>query len=214
MFLSVLSRVVRLNLVLDELQELLKHADLPEEALRRLRDRLDPDTFDGAPARAARSELAFSAGAIEHLAQEYDPSDKAPTGVWSIDAPILKRDAALLLGDRARAVRILEGPFLEAGPRLRALDAEVAARKEFLHPLSSSWVWTPTLEAVTKTKARLTLARAATDLELERRRTGARPAALADPPLDPFTGGPIQYDPVAGELSAQGGVLRWTLRAP
>ena len=209
---SQLVRIVGMGIGLDVLQSVLSSMELPPEALKRIRDRLDPDALMAGVRLAYRGELAFAASFVREL--RGDPGAATGLGVEvpavldsALARPLLNEDFVLLLDTQARMIEAAEKPYPEAAPALAAIDAEIQANVDWRHPFTGMLVYAvgPSQANAVKRQSRLVLARAAIEVLL----TGE----LREPPIDPMTGMPIQVDAEDGVLSSGGGET-WRLRRP
>lgn len=203
---SQLVRIVALGIALDTLQPLAE--DMPADALARVRDRLDPDGVIAGMRRAYRGEMAFAASLVGEDATGTLGVEMPALLDTILTRPLLKEDFVMLLEFEQRMVDAAELPYPQAQPAMVALDADAqAVASDWRHPFTAMLIPAVgrSLPNAAKLQTRLVLARAVIDLML----TGE----LRDPPIDPMTGDPIQYDAEAGVLSSGGGET-WTLRGP
>lgn len=209
---SQLVRIVGLGIAIDELQSMMLEPGLPPEALRRIRDRLDPDGLIAGMRLAYRGELAFASSMVRAVRGGDDVAQNLGVELpavldTTVARPLIADDLGNLLDTERRMIEAADRPYPQAAPALAAIDAEVQATVDWRRPISGMMMYAvgPSHANAVKMQSRLVLARAAIDVVLD--------GELREPPIDPMTGAPLQYDAESGELS-NGAGLTWKIRRP
>jgi hypothetical protein len=177
-----------------------------------------PSMLDGGLERAYRGELAIAAGLANRPASELADltgGESDSLGVWLLK-PLIRLDGAAYLKDMRKVIDAARKPYLEA--RAEGVMSE-APRSPLWNPVRFALFpsLARSLDREAHVRARLAIARAALDAELEQRTSGAYPDRTAE--TDPFSGKPLSIDgkkvssagPPASKFGGEA-PLEWILR--